>query len=158
MHAKKILNDRRQVVPELLEGLIAAYGGTVRRLEDEPNALVKSQLTSGKVGVLVGGGSGHEPLFPAFVGENLADGSACGEVFAAPAPDLILARVKAVDRGAGALFIYGNYSGDNMNFDIAAELAEEEGIQTARCGCGTMSPRRRWSASPTGAASPAISS
>ena len=80
--------------------------------------------------LVIGGGSGHEPLFHGFVGDNLADAAACGEVFAAPSPDLILDTVKAAHRGKGVVFVYGNYAGDNMNFDIAAELAEAEGIAT----------------------------
>ena len=131
MQVKKILNDRRQVVPELLEGIIAAYGGSVRQLESAPGALVKTELAKGKVGLLVGGGSGHEPLFPAFLGKNMADGAACGAVFAAPPPSTVLEATRALDQGAGVLYLYGNYAGDNMNFDIAAEMAAEEGIRTA---------------------------
>jgi dihydroxyacetone kinase-like protein len=82
------------------------------------------------VGLLIGGGSGHEPLFPAFIGDNLADGAACGHIFAAPTPNVILAATRALDQGQGVLYLYGNYSGDNMNFDIAAEMAAEEGIET----------------------------
>jgi dihydroxyacetone kinase-like protein len=126
---KKILNDPKNAVSELLDGLVCAYGGRVRRL-DELTVLVKSQLAEGKVGLLVGGGSGHEPLFPGFIGENMADGAACGNVFAAPSPDVILAATKAVDQGNGVLYLYGNYSGDDLNFDMAAEMAEEEGIET----------------------------
>jgi dihydroxyacetone kinase-like protein len=78
----------------------------------------------------VGGGSGHEPLFAGFVGENLADGAVCGNVFAAPSPDRILGATEAVNRGKGVLYLYGNYAGDNMNFDIAAELASGVNIPT----------------------------
>jgi dihydroxyacetone kinase-like protein len=81
--------------------------------------------------LLIGGGSGHEPLFAGFVGEGLADGAACGHVFAAPTPDIILRATRAVDRGKGVLYVYGNYAGDNLNFDSAAELAAQEGIATA---------------------------
>jgi dihydroxyacetone kinase-like protein len=133
MQTKKILNDPKNVVPELIEGLVAAYGGRVRKL-GELNALVKSELPKDKVGLLIGGGSGHEPLFPAFIGENMADGSASGNVFAAPTPDTILAATRALQQGRGVLYLYGNYAGDNMNFDIAAEMARDEGIrvQTVR--------------------------
>ena len=127
--AKKIMNDPKKVVPELLEGLIEAYHGEIKKLEGV-NALVKSSLPQGKVGLLVGGGSGHEPLFHGFVGENLADGAACGNIFAAPTPDVILEATRALNQGQGVLYLYGNYAGDNMNFDIAAEMAADEGIQT----------------------------
>ena len=126
---KKILNDPKNVVNETLEGLVLAYNGKVKRIE-KSNALIKTNLPKDKVGLLVGGGSGHEPLFPGFIGENLADGAVCGNTFAAPSPDLILSATKALDQAHGVLYLYGNYAGDNMNFDMAAELAEEEGIVT----------------------------
>lgn len=127
MQTKKIINNPKQVVPELLEGLIAAYGGYIKKL-GEVNALVKTGLPKDKVGLLIGGGSGHEPLFPAFIGENLSDGAACGNIFAAPTPNIILEATRAVNQGKGVLYLYGNYAGDNMNFDIAAEMAADEGI------------------------------
>jgi len=127
--AKKIINDPKDAVAELLEGLVEAYHGEVKKLEGV-TALVKSSLPKGKVGLLVGGGSGHEPLFPCFVGENMADGAACGHIFAAPTPDVVLEATRALDQGQGVLYLYGNYAGDNMNFDIAAELAADEGIET----------------------------
>jgi dihydroxyacetone kinase-like protein len=126
---KKILNNPADVVTEMLDGLVLASDGHTVRL-DGYKALTRTSIPDGKVALLIGGGSGHEPLFHGFVGENLADGSPCGEVFAAPAPDLILATTKAIHRGRGALYVYGNYAGDNMNFDIAAELAADEGITT----------------------------
>ena len=127
--AKKIINDPRDVVSELLEGLVEAYHGEVRKLEDV-HALVKCNLPEGKVGLLIGGGSGHEPLFPGFIGDNMADGAACGHIFAAPTPDVILEATKALNQDKGVLYLYGNYAGDNMNFDIAAEMAADEGIET----------------------------
>lgn len=128
--AKKILNDPKNVVEELIEGLVDGYHGYIRKL-DTVGAVVKSHLPEeGKVGLLVGGGSGHEPLFAGFIGENLADGAACGNVFAAPSPDVILAATRALNQGKGVLYLYGNYAGDNMNFDIAAEMAADEGIET----------------------------
>jgi len=129
MKAKKIVNDPKHVVTEMLEGLVAAYHGQVRKLEGV-NALVKTHLPPDKVGLLIGGGSGHEPVFHGFIGENMADGAAAGNVFAAPTPDIILEATRALNQGRGVLYLYGNYAGDNMNFDIAAELAAEEGIQT----------------------------
>ena len=126
---KKIINDPKDVVAELLDGLVQAYHGKIKKLEGV-NALVKTDLPAGKVGLLIGGGSGHEPLFHGFVGDNMADGAACGNIFAAPTPDLIFEATKALDQGNGVLYLYNNYAGDNMNFDIAAEMAEDEGIVT----------------------------
>lgn len=122
---KKILNDPRNVVEEMLEGLTLAYDGTVERLPGT-DALVRTDLPDEKVALLIGGGSGHEPIFHGFLGKNMGDGAACGQVFAAPSPDTIVEAAKAVHRGKGILFLYGNYAGDNMNFDIAAELLEED--------------------------------
>lgn len=125
--AKKILNDPRQSVTEMIDGLVLASDGRTRRLPGL-DAIVKTEIPDGKVALLIGGGSGHEPLFHGFVGDNLGDGAACGQFFAAPAPHIIYEAAKAVDRGRGILFLYGNYAGDNMNFDIAAEMLQDEGI------------------------------
>lgn len=125
---KKIINDPRNVVTELLEGIVEAYHGKIKPLSSV-QALVKSNIPEGKVALLIGGGSGHEPLFPEFIGENMADGAACGNIFAAPTPDIIFEVTKVLDQGRGVLYLYGNYAGDNMNFDIATEMAEEKGIQ-----------------------------
>ena len=127
--AKKLLNDPKLVVPQSIDGLVCAYLGKVKKLSSG-YALVKAELPEPKVGLLVGGGSGHEPLFAGYIGENLADGAVCGNVFAAPSPDIILEATRVLNRGKGVLYLYGNYAGDNMNFDIAAEMAEEEGIVT----------------------------
>jgi len=125
---KKILNDPLRAADELLEGLVLANDGKVVKLPGV-NALVKADIPEGKVGLLVGGGSGHEPLFHGFIGLNMADGAACGDIFAAPSPDVPYEATKALDRGKGVLYLYGNYAGDNMNFDMAAELAEADGIR-----------------------------
>ena len=90
---------------------------------------VKKDIRDGKVALLVGGGSGHEPIYHGLVGHNLADGAACGDIFAAPPPDIVLDGTKAVNRGRGVLFLYGNYAGDVLNFDMGAELAAEEGVE-----------------------------
>ncbi len=126
---KKLLNTPSLAVAEALEGLVLASDGALHAVADGAG-IIRTDIPDGKVALLIGGGSGHEPMFPGFVGKNLADGSACGQIFAAPTPDIILESTKAVHRGKGVLYLYGNYSGDNMNFDIAAELAEEEGIET----------------------------
>ena len=78
----------------------------------------------------MGGGSGHEPIFGGFLGLNLADGAACGEVFTSPSPQTICEAARAIHRGKGVVFVYGNYSGDTMNFDMAAEMLAAEGIET----------------------------
>ena len=126
--AKKLINDPSRVVPELLEGLLRTYGGRLTQV-GPVGAIAKVAIPDGKVALLIGGGSGHEPVFHGFVGDGMADGAACGNIFAAPSPDVILAVTRALDRGKGVLYLYGNYAGDNMNFDIAAELAADEGIR-----------------------------
>lgn len=126
--AKKVLNDRKKVVAEMIEGLVLANDGRVRKLPNH-NAIVRTDLPESKVALVIGGGSGHEPIFHGFVGKNLGDAAACGQVFAAPSPDIICEAAKAVHRGKGILFLYGNYAGDNMNFDMAAEMLEEDGIE-----------------------------
>ncbi|RPI19320.1 MAG: dihydroxyacetone kinase subunit DhaK [Acidobacteria bacterium] len=128
-NGKKVINDPCCVVSELLNGVTAAAAGRIIRLPGA-TAVVRADPKPGKVGLLIGGGSGHEPLFPGFVGHNMADGAACGHIFTAPTPDVILAATKALDQGKGVLYVYGNYAGDNMNFDLATELASEEGIST----------------------------
>jgi phosphoenolpyruvate---glycerone phosphotransferase subunit DhaK len=125
---KKILNDPKNVVDEATEGLVAAYGGAVKQI-DNLSAIVKTTIADGKVVLLVGGGSGHEPLFSGFVGDNMADAAAAGAIFTSPSPDVIFATTTAAHRGNGVLYLYGNYAGDNMNFDIAAELAGDEDIE-----------------------------
>lgn len=124
---KKLLNDTCNVVDEMLDGLALAADGMVDRIPGK-DILIRTDLPDSKVTLLIGGGSGHEPLFHGFVGKNMGDAAACGQVFAAPSPDTIFDAAMAAHRGKGVLFLYGNYAGDNMNFDIAAELLEDEGI------------------------------
>lgn len=125
---KKIINDPFQVTAEELEGFVAAFPGAVRRVGAQ--AVVRHEApVAGKVGVILGGGSGHEPLFMGYLGKALADGCPVGNIFASPSPSIVLDATRAVSAGAGVLYIYGNYSGDCMNFDMAAEMAEEEGIR-----------------------------
>lgn len=125
--AKKIINDPLKCADELFEGLVLAYDGKARRVGKR--SLVMNDLRPNTPALLVGGGSGHEPVYHGLVGKGMADGAAVGEIFAAPPPDIILEATQAVHRGKGVLFLYGNYAGDVMNFDIAAELAAEEGIE-----------------------------
>lgn len=126
-YMKKIVNTDKEIVAEMIEGFLTAYGSDFKKV-DGVNGVLKKDIKN-KVSLLIGGGSGHEPMFLGFIGEGLADGVAIGNVFAAPTPDLILETTKQLDQGHGVLYVYGNYSGDLLNFDMAAELAELEGIQ-----------------------------
>ena len=126
---KKILNDPRRATEEMMEGLVLAYDGRVSKI-DGHGAFFLKDIPEGKVALLVGGGSGHEPIFAGFLGRNLADGAASGEVFTSPSPQTICEAARAIHRGRGVVFVYGNYSGDNMNFDMAAEFLAAEGIET----------------------------
>lgn len=125
---KKVINNPSHVVEEMLEGIMLAHKNTFQKV-DNVNGLVKKELKD-KVSIVTGGGSGHEPLFFGVVGDGLADGVAIGNVFAAPTPDNVQEVAKEVDSGKGVLFIYGNYAGDVLNFDMAAELLEFDDIQT----------------------------
>jgi dihydroxyacetone kinase-like protein len=123
---KKIINDPNACASELLEGLVAAYDGEARLVGR--GSIVMNDIKPGKVALLVGGGSGHEPIYHGLVGKNLADGAACGDIFAAPPPDIVLEATQAVDQGNGVLYLYGNYAGDVLNFDMGAEIAADMGI------------------------------
>ncbi len=128
VQTSKIINSGDRVIEEMLDGLLAAHPRHLRRIA--PRAIVAaSGPRPGKVGLVIGGGSGHEPTFVGFVGRGLADAAAVGNVFASPPPDPILACARAVSGGAGVLFLYGNYAGDVMNFDMAAEMAALEEIE-----------------------------
>lgn len=125
--AKKIFNDPLKCADELLEGLVLAYDGKARKVGQR--SIVMNDLRPDAPALLVGGGSGHEPVYHGLVGKGMADGAAVGDIFAAPPPDIVLEATQAVHRGRGVLFLYGNYAGDIMNFDMGAELAAEEGIE-----------------------------
>ncbi|WP_209123958.1 dihydroxyacetone kinase subunit DhaK [Alkalihalobacillus sp. BA299] len=128
---KKLINNPTHVVDEMIDGYVKAHPSYIKLLEENKRSLVTAQETKEKkVGVLIGGGSGHEPAFMGYVGHGMADGVAVGNIFASPPPDPILQVTKAIDKGAGVLYVYGNYAGDVMNFGMAAELADlEEGIR-----------------------------
>ncbi|QSB13945.1 dihydroxyacetone kinase subunit DhaK [Natronosporangium hydrolyticum] len=128
---KKLINDPAQVVQDALFGIEAAH--TDLRV-DHPNKLVyrADAPRPGKVGLVSGGGSGHEPLHAGFVGPGMLDAACAGEIFTSPVPDQIVAATKHVDGGAGVLHIVKNYTGDVMNFEMAAELASAEtGVQVS---------------------------
>ena len=130
MTVKKIINNGADAVDEMLAGILAAHPNHLKRVEGTARSVVAVDgPRKGKVGLVIGGGSGHEPSFVGFVGRGLADGAAIGNVFASPPPDPVLECAKAVNGGAGVLFMYGNYAGDVMNFDMAAEMAAMEDIE-----------------------------
>jgi dihydroxyacetone kinase-like protein len=128
---KKLVNDPFAVVDEMIDGYVAAHPDLVKRAPGgNGRAVVRADAPiADKVGVIIGGGSGHEPAFMGYVGQGSADGCPVGNVFASPPPDPILAATRAVNGGAGVIYSYGNYAGDVMNFDMAAELAGAEGIE-----------------------------
>src|SRR5690349_9696117 len=126
---KKFINASDDVVKESLAGLGAAHPDLVRIDFDDQIVVRKNAPVTGKVGLVSGGGSGHEPLHGGFVGRGMLDAACPGEVFTSPVPDQMLAATKAVDAGGGVLHIVKNYTGDVLNFKLAAELADDEGIQ-----------------------------
>jgi dihydroxyacetone kinase-like protein len=126
---KKLINRPEDVVREALEGMAAAYGDLVR-VNLDPAYIVRADApVAGKAGVLSGGGSGHEPLHGGFVGHGMLDAACPGAIFTSPTPDQVLAATTAVDGGAGVLHLVKNYTGDVLNFEMAADLARDEGIE-----------------------------
>lgn len=129
-HIKKFLNDPDDVVEEMLDGVVKAHAAYLRPVDSSNRALVaRSGPRAGKVGLVVGGGTGHEPAFLGYVGKGLADAVAVGNIFSSPPPGPILQCAKAASGDAGVLFVYGNYAGDVMNFEMAAEMAAEDNIE-----------------------------
>lgn len=129
---KKLINKTENIVNEMLEGSVKAFPNHLKRV-DGYNVLVrKNSPISGKVALVSGGGSGHEPAHGGYVGKGMLDGAIAGEVFTSPTPDQVFEAIKAVDSGEGVLLIIKNYSGDVMNFEMAAEMAEMEGINVAK--------------------------
>jgi len=120
---KKLINDVEALLTESLDGFAAAHSDIVT-LGDEGRFVRRSELKKGKVALISGGGSGHEPLHAGFVGHGMLDAACPGQVFTSPTPDQMLAAAQAVDTGAGVLFIVKNYSGDMMNFQMAAEMVD----------------------------------
>lgn len=126
---KKIINDPYGVVEDTIEGILKAYPRHLKPAPGSKRALIRfDSPVEGKVAIVTGGGSGHIPVFLGYVGKGLCDGVAIGNVFSSPSSDDMLAATRASHGGKGVLFLYGNYAGDKMNFDLAAEMAEAEGI------------------------------
>jgi dihydroxyacetone kinase-like protein len=132
---KKLINKVDNVLSESLRGFVAAHGDIVG-MGDDGKFVIRKNLKKGKVGLISGGGSGHEPLHAGLVGHGMLDAACPGQVFTSPTPDQMIAAAEAADTGAGLLFIVKNYEGDVMNFDMAREM----------CGKGLrpFSPMTMW--------------
>ena len=128
---KKLINKPEDIVKEELAGMAAAHADLIRVDIEQQVIVRKDAPLPGKVGVISGGGSGHEPMHGGFVGRGMLDAACPGAVFTSPVPDQMLAATKAVNGGAGVLHVVKNYTGDVLNFEMAAELAEVEGIKVA---------------------------
>jgi dihydroxyacetone kinase-like protein len=130
-HMKKIINKPENFVEEMMEGIIAAYGDRVKLLNGDSRILLSGYpKKEGKVGIVTAGGSGHLPLFLGYVGQGMLDGCAVGNVFASPSSQKMAALIRACDSGAGVLCLFGNYGGDVMNFEMAREMVDFDGIKT----------------------------
>ena len=124
------MNDADGMIDQMLAGIVAAHPDHVRLTPENARAIVAVHgPRAGKVGVVIGGGSGHEPAFLGFVGRGLADAAAVGNPFASPGPAPVIEAAKAADGGAGVILMYGNYAGDVMNFDMAAEMLMLDDIE-----------------------------
>jgi len=129
---KKIINDPQAFPDENLEGVLLAHPNHLKRVPGTDRGLMRADgPVEGKVAIATGGGSGHIPVFLGYVGPGLLDGVSIGNVFASPSIEAMVAVTQAIDGGAGVLYLYGNYGGDIMNFDMAAEMCEMEGIEIA---------------------------
>ena len=134
---KKIINEPKNFVDEMIEGILAAHPEQLKCVNNDLKCIVRSdEKKSGKVGISTGGGSGHLPLFLGYVGKGILDGCAVGNVFASPSAKQMLEVTKAIDSGSGVLYIYGNYGGDVINFDMAAEMADMEDIRVEQVVAG----------------------
>lgn len=127
---KKIINKPENVVTEMLDGLAYVHNDLVHRVEGF-DIIARNEQVAGQVGLISGGGSGHEPSHAGFVGDGMLSAAIAGAVFTSPTPDQILEAIKEADQGAGVFMVVKNYSGDIMNFEMAQELAEMEGIEVA---------------------------
>jgi dihydroxyacetone kinase-like protein len=127
---KKILNNPSDFVVEMLDGLIQAHSNVIGYAGDDPHCIVRVDAPiPGKVGLATGGGSGHLPVFLGYVGKGMLDGCAVGDVFSSPGAEQMLEVTRRINSGKGVVYIYGNYGGDVMNFDMASEMAAFEDIQ-----------------------------
>ncbi len=127
---KKFINEPKDFVDEMLEGILLAHPDQLACAAGDRRCIIRAGApTRGKVGIATGGGSGHLPLFLGYVGRGMLDGCSVGGVFQSPGAEQMLNVTKTIDGGAGVLYIYGNYGGDIMNFDMAKDMADMEGIR-----------------------------
>ena len=125
---QRIINDPDSAVDEMLKGFIKCHSNLVMPTDNPRVLKYKKAPIAGKVGVVTGGGSGHKPAFIGYIGENMVDAVAVGEIFSSPPAKAFYGAFKAADAGSGVACLYGNYSGDVMNVNMAIEMAEEDGI------------------------------
>lgn len=127
---KKIINAPENYTDDMLKGIYAAHGDKVKYVNDDLRCYCTARKKQGKVAIITGGGTGHLPLFLGYVGDNMLDGCGVGGVFQSPSAEQIYNVSKEVESGAGILYLYGNYTGDIMNFDMAAEMCDMDDIKT----------------------------
>lgn len=132
---KKIINNPSDVVEEMIEGLAKSAPDLIHRIPDT-RVIVRNYEGNGKVGLVSGGGSGHEPTHAGFVGRGMLSAAVCGDVFTSPTPDQILEAIHAANKGAGVFLDIKNYTGDVMNFEMARDMARDEGIKVEECVIG----------------------
>ena len=129
---QKFINDPSLVVDEMLQGFVKVHKDQVRPTENDRVLKYKDAPVEGKVGIVTGGGSGHKPAFIGYIGKNMCDAVAVGEIFTSPPAQMFYDAIKAADGGKGVAILYGNYAGDNMNVAMAMEEAEDEGIEVKK--------------------------
>ena len=129
---KKIINNPANFVEESIDGLIKSHPDIYALASDNNRVITRSKKASNKVGIVTGGGSGHLPVFTGYVGEGFLDACAIGSVFASPSVEQMVSAIKNADNGNGVLCVIGNYGGDVMNFEMACEMVESEGIKTKK--------------------------
>ena len=143
---KKIINNPENIIPEMIDGFVSANKRYFEKVQGVNGILAKDRRKD-KVTLVIGGGSGHEPMYSGFIGKGLGDASVCGNVFASPDPNTIYETARAAHAGKGILFVYGNYSGDNLNFDMAEQMLQDDGIKTAHVrvmdDCASAPPERK---------------
>ncbi|MCR5757330.1 MAG: dihydroxyacetone kinase subunit DhaK [Selenomonas sp.] len=125
---KKIINAPENYTDDMLKGIYGAHSEQVKHVGDDLRAYCTAEKKDGKVAIITGGGTGHMPLFPGYVGDGMLDGCGVGSLFQSPSAETIYNITKEVEAGAGVLYLYGNYTGDIMNFDMAAEMCEMDDI------------------------------